>query len=362
MSTTVVPGDGIDYAGTDGPIDGPAAWYAPDLERSDDWIYTLSDAEVDELDAALRVSQRQCPDFIAMRAADFPLPTLAPKLTAIAEDVMKGRGLALLRSIPVERYSRDEVARIYFGIGRHMGTLRSQNGRGHLLGHVCDIGHDHHSNANQRGYAAAGPLSFHTDSVDIVALLCLSPAKTGGESKVVSSVTVHNEIWKRRPDLAPLMFKPVFRDRRGEVPEGKDPWWIMPVYQWYGGELFSHYSGMYIRSAERFPDAEPLSAAQSELFDLIDEICEESAVCLRTPFAKGDIQFVNNHRIFHGRESYEDWPEPERHRHLLRLWICPPHGPALPPAYAERYGDITIGNRGGIIVPGSQLKVPLTPF
>lgn len=345
-----------------GPVDGPVAWYGADLARSDDWIYTMTPAELDELDRALRVSEERCARIIDIGPDSFPLPTVAAKLHAIRDDVMEGRGVALLRQIPVDRYSREEVARLYLGIGRHMGTLRSQNADGHLLGHVCDIGHDHHHNAFQRGYGAAGPLGFHTDSVDMVALMCLHAAKSGGDSKLASSVTVHNEVWKRRPDLAPLMFEPVYRDRRGEIPEGKDPWWIMPVFQWHEGNLFSHYSSVYIRSAQRFREAKRLTDEQFEFFEFMEAVANEPEVCLRSPFAAGDIQFVNNHHVFHGRDAYEDWPEPERRRHLLRLWICPPEGPVLPPSYAERYGDIGIGNRGGIVVPGSEFKAPLTPL
>lgn len=344
-----------------GPVSLPAAWYRADLERRRDWIHALLPSEIDEIETALRTSKERGAALLGIGPETFPLPTLAGKLRAIRDEVMKGRGIGLLRGLPVERYALEDVARIYMGIGRHLGTLRSQNAAGHVLGHVCDIGHDHHKNANQRGYAAAGPMGFHTDSVDIVALMCLTPAKQGGDTKVVSSVTVHNEIWKRRPDLAPLLFEPVFRDRRGEVPEGKDPWWIMPIYQWHEGDLFSHYSSVYIRSAQRFGEATRFSQAQLELFDLLEAVAEDPALYLQMPFAAGDIQFVNNHHLFHGRAAYEDWPEADRRRHLLRLWICPAEGPPLPPAYAERYGPIAIGDRGGIVVPGSKLNAPLTP-
>ena len=355
-----VPPSGMPTPG--GPVACPAAWYRADLERSEGWIHALTPPELDEIEAALHFSKRRSQKLLDIGTDSFPLPTVRRKLHAIRDEVMQGRGIALLRGIPVGRYPREDLARIYLGLGRHLGTLRSQNAAGHVLGHVCDIGHDHHKNADQRGYAAAGPMGFHTDSVDIVALMCLQPAKTGGDTKVVSSVTVHNEIWKRRPDLAPLMFEPVFRDRRGEIPEGKDPWWVMPVYQWHEGDLFSHYSSVYIRSAQRFGAAARFSDAQLELFDLLEAVAEEPALHLQMPFAAGDIQFVNNHHMFHGRASYEDWPEPDRRRHLLRLWVCPPEGPLLPPAYAERYGDIEIGNRGGIVVPGSRLNAPLTPM
>ncbi len=344
-----------------GPVDCPAAWNRADLERSKDWIVDLTPAEIDEVDAALHENVKRCPLILDIGPETFPLPTLHDKLIAIRDEIMWGRGLVFVRRLPVERYSLEETARIYFGIGRHLGTLRSQNAGGHVLGHVCDIGHDHHHNAYQRGYAAAGPLGFHTDSVDIAALLCLQPARKGGDSRVVSSVTVHNEVWKRRPDLAPLLFEPVYRDRRGEIPEGKAPWWIMPVYQWYEGNLFSHYSSVYIRSAQRFREAKRLSDDQLELFDVMEAIANEPELCVRLSYEAGDVQFINNHHIFHARDSYEDWPEPERRRHLLRLWICPPDAPPLPPDFADRYGGIEIGNRGGIVVPGAQQVAPLTP-
>lgn len=350
------------YQGTDGPIESPAAWYGPDMTSRSEWVFSLTAEHLAEIDAALRVSERNCARIIDITTADFPLPTLGPKLLDLRADVMDGRAFTLIRRIPVDSYSKEEAARIYFGIGAHLGSLRSQNGEGHVLGHVCDVGHDHHHNDNQRGYRAPGKLEFHTDSVDIVGLFCLRPAMKGGASKIVSSITVHNEIWKRRPDLAPLMFEPIYRDRRGEVPEGKDPWWIMPIFQWYGGRLFSHYSGTYIRSAQRFDDVPRFTEAQLELLDLIDEIMNDPAVFMRMEFGAGDMQFLCNHHIFHARDSYEDWPEPERRRYLLRLWVCPPDGPSMPPSFAERYGTIDIGDRGGIIVPGTRLQAPLTPI
>ena len=175
-----------------GPVSCAAAWYRADLERSRGWIHSLTPADLVEIDAALRVSKERCARLLDIGPDSFPLPAVAAKLHAIRDEVMKGRGIALLRGLRVEGYAREDLARIYLGLGRHLGTLRSQNAAGHVLGHVCDIGHDHHRNANQRGYAAAGPMGFHTDSVDIVALMCLQPAKTGGDTKVVSSVTVHS--------------------------------------------------------------------------------------------------------------------------------------------------------------------------
>ena len=343
-----------------GPIDDATAWYGSELTKTTDWIYHLTSEEVREVDAAVR--QATGLDIIELTAERFPLPNLALRLGRLVGEVQRGRGFVLLRGLPIDDYSLAEAALAYYGIGSHMGSARSQNAEGHVLGHVLDIGHDHKRNAEQRGYRAAGALRFHTDSVDIVGLFCWRAARHGGKSRVVSAATIHNEVLRRRPELAPELFRPIHRDRRGEVPEGKPPWWIMPIFQWYGGTLFSHFSGEYIRSVERFAEVPRFTELQHETFALIEEIADDPEVHLRMELQPGDMQFVNNHALLHGREDYQDWPEPERRRYLLRLWICPPEAPALPPSYAERYGNITIGDRGGIVCPGTELKAPLEPI
>lgn len=346
----------------DGPLTGDAAWYGPDMATSRAWVHELDESEIGELESAADAARATAGAIIDIAPENFPLPSLGARLRAIRDEAMHGRGFAVIRGLPVERYSLEEAAAIYYGIGRHMGLLRSQNAEGHVLGHICDVGHDHHANAQQRGYRAPGPLSFHTDSVDIVGLLCLRQAMTGGASRLVSSVTVYNEILRRRPDLLRPLFDPVYRDRRGEVPEGKDPWWIMPILQWHEGRLFSHYSSTYVRSVERFEAVPRFTQAQREAFDLLEEVMEDPAVHMEAQIEPGDIQLVNNHWTFHGRETYQDWPGGDRNRYLLRLWICPSNGPPMPSAYAERYGSITVGDRGGIVVPGARLQATLEPI
>jgi len=215
----------------DGPIEGPAAWRRADMEADTSWRYHLTDDDIRELDEAMRSTMAQGLAIIEIDRSNFPLPTLGGRLRQLREDILNGRGFSLIRGVPVEDYSLEQSARIFFGIGAHMGSLRSQNADGHVLGHVCDLSHDYKNDADLRAYRAAGPLRFHTDSVDIVGLLCLRAAMEGGESKIVSAATIHNEMLKRRPDLVQELFRPIHRDRRGEVPEGKDPWWIMPIFQ-----------------------------------------------------------------------------------------------------------------------------------
>ena len=119
-------------------LTGPEVWRGEDLARSTDWIRTLTAAEVDELDGALRAVQRRGLDWPKLTREDFPIPGLAGTLASVSRDLEHGRGLVLLRRIPVERYSEDELRIIYWGLGLHLGTPRFQNAQGELIGDVRD--------------------------------------------------------------------------------------------------------------------------------------------------------------------------------------------------------------------------------
>jgi hypothetical protein len=173
-------------------------------------------------------------------------------------------------------------------------------------------------------------------------------------------MTVYNEILKRRPDLLPAAFLPFATDRRGEVPAGMQPWFEIPIFNRYEGLLSAIYLRHYIEEAQRrFPAAPRLTPEQYAVMDLIDALVNDPAIHLQMAFLPGDMQFLHNHQILHSRNDFENWPEPERHRHLLRLWMAPPEGRPLPAVFAPRYGSVTPGDRGGIIVPGAQLSVSL---
>jgi hypothetical protein len=297
--------------------------------------------------------------FERLSPASFPLPAFGKALEEILAELLEGRGFILLRGLPVEGMTREEQAIAYLGMGSWLGAFRSQNAKGHLLGHVKDLGLDI-SDPRVRYYQTNRKLEYHTDSVDIVGLLCLKAAKAGGESYLASSMTVYNEVLARRPDLVPALFEPFATDRRGEVPEGMQPWFDIPIYHWHAGRLSCIYVRQYIESAQRlFPQARRLSPAQREAMDLIDSLCNDPFIHLSMDFRPGDIQLLHNHQILHSRGDFENWPEPERHRHLLRLWMAPPEARPLPDVFAPRYGSVTPGARGGIVVKGTTLKVPL---
>jgi hypothetical protein len=241
-----------------------------------------------------------------------------------------------------------------------MGSARSQNAKGHVLGHVRDLGLAT-EDPNVRTYQTTERQHFHTDSCDIVGLLCLKTAKQGGLSSLVSSSAIYNAMAQRYPDLAGRLFQPFSVDRRGEVPDGKKPWFDMPVFHDHLGYLSAIYSGPYIRSAQRFPEVTRLTELDFAALDAFDSLAEDRDLRLDITFQPGDIQLVHNHTILHDRTSFVDWPEPERKRHLLRLWLAAPGARPLPPVYLERYGSVEIGDRGGIICPGTKLHAPLEP-
>ena len=350
-------GGTMKFAMPGGPIEGPSAWYGPDLAQSDAWMYTLSGAECDELDAALgRVRDA---DIATIRRADFPLPKLGPALDELRAEVLRGRGFVLLRGLDVDRYSTAEAAAIYWGVGAYFGATVPQNGKGHLLGHVIDLGRNP-DDVNSRIYQTTARQTYHCDSCDIVSLLCLRKAKSGGLSSLVSSVTIYNEMSKRRPGLAALLFEPFDTDRRGEIPAGRNPYYTTPIFNWHEGLLTTQFVRRYIDSARRFADLAPLTDFQTEALDLFEALTNDDALKLDMAFEPGDMQFVHNHQVLHDRTEFEDWPD--KKRHLLRLWLCPPDGRPLPAAFEDKYnGDLAIGNRGGIYMSGATLHAPLEP-
>lgn len=322
------------------PYRHPSAWTADEMRRRSDWIVTLDDADNAELRAALATASSRGIGVPAMRAADFPLPTLSARLHGLRDEVVDGRGFALVRGLQIEDIPAADAAAIYWGIGSHMGQGRSQNAQGEMLGHVTDIGLDFRTNPNARGYQSNMKLAFHNDLMDIVGLLCLQTARSGGASRIVSSTAIHNAVLERRPDLIDTMYAPFPMDRRGEVPANRKPWYFGPMFERVGERLFCRYNRTYIESARRFEELPPLTPKQVACLDLIDALCEDPSLCLDMEFRRGDMQFISNYTVLHSRSAYEDWPDAPRRRYLLRLWLETGLVDRIPDSWAERYADM----------------------
>lgn len=329
-----------------GLVDSAAAWYGRDLQDDDTWIEQLTPAEIDELLIAVGQVESGGVAMLDMTVDDFPLPTLGPRMIALAAELDRGRGFWLLRGLPIHDLTERQAAFAYWGLGLHMGVPVSQNARGHLLGHVIDEGLDLTS-PGVRGYQTKWRLPYHTDSSDIVGLLCLQPSKQGGLSSVASTTSAYNETVRRRPDLAHLWFEEWYYDRRNEEQPGQDPFFTTPLATWSSGLLSIRYVRSFLESAQRHDAVPKHTAEQTEFLELVDEISHEPGFALNMDFRPGDIQFVCNYSTFHSRTSYEDHEEPERKRHLLRLWLTLHDGRPIPADFGRGTIDGVVG-RGGI--------------
>ena len=339
-------------------LDGPACWRGAEMAARKDWVEILSPSALDEIEAAMQPLAAAAADIAQITPARFALPTLAPQLAAWRAELLNGRGFLLLRGLPVERWSVRESATAFFGLGSHLGQARAQNASGHVLGHVTDLGLRSDDPA-VRIYQTAERQTFHTDSCDIVGLLCLQTARSGGHSALVSSSTIWNEMRAHRPELARALLQPLATDRRGEQAPGDKPFFEIPVFNWFAGQMSAIYQRQYIDSAQRFADAPRLSPLTVEALDLFDRLANDPALHMLMQLQRGDLQLVHNHTLLHDRTAFEDWADPARRRHLLRLWLAPHDARPLPPVFAQRYGSVDAGRRGG--VPAAHLCAPLDP-
>ncbi len=342
-------------------FDDEAAWYGSRMAARKDWFVELSADELGELDAALDAARRRRVDLVTMTEQDFPLPRLGPRLKAIRRDILHGRGFALLRGWPSTDRTIEQNAIVFRGIGAHLGEAVSQNAKGHVLGHVANLGLDYRD-PTTRGYQTTADLKFHTDGADIVGLLCIRPSRTGGLSRLCSSTTVWNEVVRRRPDLARVLAQPFCFSRVGEVRPGQPRYFRSPIFQPCAGRMIAVLIQSFIHKAQAFDEVPRLTPEQIEALELVNTLAQDPGIRLDMDFRPGDMQFLCNHTVFHSRTSYEDWPEPERRRHLLRLWLSSPDGPELPLNLTTDFqGRTARGRPDGIHIPGVPLVAPLEP-
>ncbi len=342
-------------------IHNAQAWTGAEMARRTDWQHELTDADRAELRHALDLAKASGRALQELEAGQFPLERLATKLAALRAEALHGRGFFLLRGVPLEGYSPWEAAAAFWGMGLYLGEAVSQNGKSHVLGHVANLGLDY-ADPEVRGYQTSALLNYHTDFGDLVGLLCLKTPQSGGLSSIASSTTLWNTMLARRPDLAEALLAPVYYTRWGEVGAGQQRHYGMPVFQPCNGRMVVTYVRSAIRKAQLMPEVPRLTAQQLEALDLLDALAADPAIHLSMEFRPGDIQFLCNHFILHSRTSYVDWPEPERRRHLLRLWLACEDGPRLPGNFTEVAQPATRSGRpAGIQVPGVPFSAPLEP-
>ncbi len=311
-----------------GPVGGTAAWRVADLTADPGaWTHTFTADEVAELAAAADGVERSGVPMGSLTAADVPLPGLAPRIEAWRSALTGGRGLVLLRGLPVQEWGEDRSAVVYWTLGVHLGWPGAQNTAGDLLGHVIDTGDDR-DDPMVRLYRTSSYIRFHCDAADVVGLLCLQPARSGGASRIASSVAVHDELWRTSPDLAQRLYDPFELDTRGDGSSLLH--FPVPACRYDGTTVRTFFHSDYFRSVTRHPDVAPLTPETEAALDAFEALADDPAFRFDMELAAGDIQLISNHAVVHARTAYED--DPAHPRHLLRLWLSLPA--PVPPATA----------------------------
>jgi hypothetical protein len=327
------------------PIAAPCAWIGAEMQNRSDWLRPFSAAELKEIDAALQSVKSRGLDLFDITRDEFPLPAFSKALAKIPQELESGRGMIMLRGLPLS-YSPDDLRTVYWGIGTYLGTAVSQNKVGEMLGVVKDF-QENPSNTTRRGSKTNDGLQFHSDRCDVVGLLCVRKAKQGGASRIVSAVALHNEIVRRRPDLIRLFYDMWDHSWQGEEPPGSARTMKRPIFSMRDGHFTGLFSPAYIWFAQDFPEVPRHTPQQIEALKLFDALADELALDMH--FQPGDIQLVNNHVMYHGRTEFADYPEADKKRVLLRLWLSVPGSRPISPVYKEVFGGIEAGElRGGV--------------
>lgn len=340
----------IGTPGTRQPQHGAAVWRAADVAADRSWEVRLTEharRAIVEAAGAAAAAGASCP---LLTREGFPLPALADDLARWSSMLHSGRGFLLLRGFPVDLLDERAVELAWFGLGTHLGRPVAQNANGELITHIRD----------ERLPASAGKVrlyrtrerqDFHTDGADIIGLLCLERARRGGQSRIVSSWAIYNEMLATRPDLLEALYEPLGWDRQGDVPPGQAPWFSLAPLADLDGAARLFYIGWYLRDSQQHPDAPRLTPRHLEAMTLLERLANDPAFHLEMDFRPGDVQLLNNGRILHAREAYEDHPDPARRRHLLRLWLA-----------AHNFASLEAGLRGGIAPPAAPgLPAPDRP-
>jgi alpha-ketoglutarate-dependent taurine dioxygenase len=322
-----------------------ADWRGRDLHPSD-WRYDLSAGEIAEVNHALDVLKASGKSPIEASSGDFPLPTLGAALRRQVAMVENGLGFRVVSGIPVGDKTEAEARLIAWGIGLHIGVALPQNAQGDAILDVRDTGQE--TTKTLRGNHSASEIHYHVDSADLVTLLCRRTAKSGGLSRIVSSLAIHNRMAMLHPDLVAEMYRPLpfykLARQEGEV----SPFFLCPVFGLRDGHFTSRYYRTRILAAAELPGAPRLTRRQRDALDVIHELASDPETYLEMAFKPGDLQIVSNHVIYHARTEFQDHGAPDLKRHLFRMWLAIANSRPLPRAFAQAYGNPEPGTlRGG---------------
>jgi len=314
-----------------------ANWRGPELGARKDWQYRLSAAQAQEIELAFRHFSASNVSLLEATQEDFPLPSLGRTLRTLLDELERGYGLLLIRGLPVEDKSAEEARLIAWGIGMYLGVALPQNDNADIIVDVRDKGYD--SAVTLRGNSSNDPIRFHVDPCDVVGLLCRRDARDGGLSLVTSSIAVHNEIARRRPDLLRVLYQPFpfVKLAKNEAV----PYYLSPIFGFREGHFTSQFYARRIYATAELPDAPRLTEAQLEAIDLVETLSADPSLVLPMRLEPGDLQLLSNHVIYHSRTGFGDHDDADRKRHLYRLWFATYNSRPLPAEFVDAYNGST---------------------
>lgn len=316
----------------------PKAWLAADLNKSREWIIEFDNRELAAIRNAIQSCRTRSLGITRIDKDDFDLGIAHEKVMLTRQLLVHGKGVALLKGLSIQDMTKEEAGIMFWGLGAHLGRAVAQNAYGDLLGHVWNLGKDFTTDTSARGYQSNLKLNFHTDTTDIVGLLCLRSAKSGGLSSIASSAAIHNHMLQTAPELLNVLYDDFYWDQRDEESAGLASYLKMPVCIRKHDELFIRYIKTYIESAQRFEGVPPLTNAQKQALEMVTGLAHEPRFRFDMDLQPGDIQLLNNYSVLHSRTAYEDFDSLDQRRHLLRLWLfVPEYDGRRPDEYRPRH-------------------------
>jgi hypothetical protein len=336
-----------------GELPGVADWRGPELKASGGWLRSFDAVHLNEIDAALAGLAEKNIAGCDFSQEDFTLPEFSRVIADVLEELENGIGLLSFRGFPVEKYSENQLRQIFWGIGLYFGEARQMNAGGTTLGDVRDeADKDISALEHRRGYKNNGWLNWHSDPADLVVLFCLGRAETGGESRIVSSLALHNEIARTRPDLLEALYQPMPWSWNGRQKQGQNPYCDFPVFGSEHNKLASIYSRQRYMQLSESDKTPPLNSLQKEALDYLAKLADDERFRLTINVQPGDLQLFNSYVTYHSRTAFEDSEQSGNVRHLLRLWLSVKNSRQLPTSFKVVMKDYRAGAlRGGYATP-----------
>ncbi|WP_338664748.1 TauD/TfdA family dioxygenase [Pararoseomonas sp. SCSIO 73927] len=328
-------------------IRSEADWRPAGIVNSGRWLRQVAEEEAADLGAAVDALKAGGKPMLDITRRDVALGRFAAVLGDARAVVEDGPGFIVLRGLPTAGRTPEENRLMAWAVGAHLGVARPQGKASQLISDVRDAGGTYRSGSG-RGYNTNAELDYHTDGSDVVGLLCLNTARSGGLSRLSSTVAIHNELVRTRPDLAEALYGLFPHSRQNEEAADEAPWYMAPVFSERDGAFACRYIRNHIRSTQAMEGTPRLTPLQHEALDTVQRMAESPDFSFDMWLEPGDLQLVNNHVLIHSRTHYEDFEEPERKRHLLRLWLSVPEARPLSPALLDVYKSVDANSvRGG---------------